>query len=136
MRGMSVLRNVIRNCDSCGNPYQPKSARSRFCSDVCRVRHSRGAAPEPKPADDDPLVNATRRQLDEAGKLDTRLGQQALVLAARMSGSETNAGIAGLSRELCTVMTAALGAASAAPGVADAIDELRARRDGKRKAQP
>ena len=31
-----------RNCDSCGEPYTAKTARSRYCSDRCKVRYSRG----------------------------------------------------------------------------------------------
>jgi hypothetical protein len=65
------------------------------------------------------------------------LGQQALALAARMSGTETVGGIAALSRELRTVMAAAIGAVSAAPpaaGQGDEVDELRARRNAKQCA--
>lgn len=126
---------MLRKCDTCGREYEARRKDSRTCSPTCRKRRGRGA----KPASDSdglvekPLVVATRRELEAAGELDTRLGQQALALAERMSGSETNAGIAALSRELCAVMAAATG--SKAPGQkakADYIDELRVRRDAKR----
>lgn len=84
---------------------------------------------------DNSLVKATKAELEAAGKADTMLGQQAIALAARMSGSETSAGIASLSRELRTVMAAAIGAAlpsAPAAGTGDRVDELRARRDAKR----
>jgi hypothetical protein len=121
---------VIRNCDTCGHPYEAKSVRSRFCSDLCRVRKSRGAAPTPNAESlDNPLVNATRRELEAAGKLDSALGQLALVLAARMSTAHTTAGLATLSKELSRVAAKAIGST---PGTGDDVDELRARRDAKR----
>ena len=126
---------MLRNCESCGSQYEARSVRSRFCSDNCRVRNSRGAAAPDIALDDGPLVRAVMKELAAAGKVDSMRGQQALVLARRMSGSETNAGVAALSRELRSVMAAALG--TKASGVTtDGIDELRARRDEKRKAQP
>ncbi|KQH75586.1 hypothetical protein AO501_25245 [Mycobacterium gordonae] len=91
--------------------------------------------PEQAETSDNPLVAATKRELEAAGKLDSMLGQQALALAARMSGADTVAGYASLSRELRTVMAAAIGTAPAAPpaaGQGDEVDELRARRDAKR----
>lgn len=130
---------MVRICDSCGREYEARRKDSRTCSPACRQRRGRGAKPAPDlyvPADN-PLLIATKRELEAAGKLDTRLGQQALVLAARVAGSETNAGIAALSRELCMVVAEAIGGrGSAAPRPPDAIDEVRARRDVKRMAQP
>src|ERR1700754_3018332 len=117
-----------RNCNMCGREYEAKTKRSATCSSTCRARKSRGAAPA-APADT-PLVRATKAELQGAGKLDTMLGQLALALAARMSGTETPGGIASLSRELRAVMAAATGtvpAAAPAVGTGD-VDELRARR--------
>ncbi len=128
---------MIRNCDSCGNGYAAKSSRSRFCSDTCRVRHARGAAQAPAVSDSDPLVKATKAELETAGKLDTRHGQQALILAARMSGTETPAGIGCTVERTIPWLAAAIGATppmNPAPGTGDAVDELKARRDSKRKA--
>lgn len=91
--------------------------------------------PEQAETSENPLVAATKRELETAGKLDSMLGQQALALAARMSGADSVAGYASLSRELRTVMAAAIGTAPAAPpaaGQGDEVDELRARRDAKR----
>jgi hypothetical protein len=85
----------------------------------------------PEPAGGNSLVQATRRELEAADKVDTMLGQQALALAARMSGTETPGGIASISRELRTVMAAAIGPVSKVTK-ADSVDELRARRDAKR----
>lgn len=128
---------MLRKCESCGDEYAARSARSRFCSDRCRVRHSRGAVPSPGSAgDNDPLVAAVIRELTAAGKLDSMRGQQALILARRMAGGDTTAGIAALSRELRSVVAAATGTSGAgANAPADGIDELRARRDAKRRTE-
>lgn len=125
---------MLRNCDTCGRPYEAKSTRSRFCSDTCRVRKSRGAAPPPS-AEDSPLVRATRKELAAAGQQHSALGQLALALAARMSTGQTTAGLATLSRELRTVAAAAIGSTpnrTPAAGQGDELDELKARRDANR----
>lgn len=121
---------MLRNRDSCGNGYETKSVRSKFCSDTCRVRHARHAA---VPADDSvehPLVRATRLGLEAAGKVDSMLGQQALTLAKQLSKSSTT-GLASLSRELRAIMVDLVGSQANA-GAGDLIDELRARRNAKR----
>jgi hypothetical protein len=134
---MTVLRNAIRNCDSCGNPYAAKSVRSRFCSDTCRVRHSRGAVSAPSAeSSESPLVKATREELEAAGKVDTVLGQTALILAAAMTTAQTTAGVTALSKELSRVAAAAIGSAPTPGGAGDYIDEIKKRRDAKRRAQP
>lgn len=105
-----------------------------MCSSTCRTRKARGAAAAPEPTEN-PLVMATKRELEAAGKLDTMLGQQALILAARMSGTETAGGVGTLSKELSRVVAAAIGSgppAAPAAGAGDDIDELRARRNAKR----
>jgi len=128
---------MLRNCDTCGRPYEAKSTRSRFCSDTCRVRKSRGAAPPPSAEDSEtPLVKATRKELAAAGQQHSALGQLALTLAARMSTEQTTAGLATLSRELRTVAAAAIGYIpnrTPAAGQGDELDELKARRDAKRQ---
>lgn len=127
---------VLRNCDMCGRPYEAKSARSRFCSDLCRVRRSRGAAPPPSAEEpESPLVKATRAELAAAGKECSALGQLALAVAARLATVQTTAGVASLSRELRAVVAVAVGPTPTqrpAPGAGDEIDELKARRDAKR----
>lgn len=123
---------MVRICDICGREYEARRADSRTCSAACRKRRGRGARPQPQ-QHDSPLYLATHRELEAAGALNTWRGQQALVLAARMSGSETNAGVAALSRELRSVIQAALGTKAAGGNSDDDfIDELQARRDAKR----
>lgn len=127
-----------RACDSCGREYVAKRSSSRFCSDRCRKRAQRAPGGSLTPAVALPvtgppvaLVAAVRRELESADRLDTVLGQQALDLARRVedSSGETGAGLASLSKELRTVMTAAMAGVETA---ASPLDELRARRDRKR----
>lgn len=129
----------MRKCNVCGKPFDSARPNAKFCGPTCRKRHSRGATshaqdtPPTGPAEDNPLVKSTRAELEAAGKLDTRLGQQALILAGLMAGTEILTGVSTVSQELDRVMAAATGAKTR-PGAstADGIDELRARRDAKR----
>lgn len=86
----------------------------------------------PHAATDHALVNAVRAELEAAGRLDSVLGQVALLLAARMCDYDTGSGTATVSTELRSVMAAAL---RDAPAAGDPIDELRRRRDRKRGAR-
>jgi len=76
------------------------------------------------------LMAAVRRELDEAGRLESALGQAALELA-RNVGSPVNSGasVASLVKQLRETMADALKGAATAD---DALDELRKRRDRKR----
>lgn len=127
-----------RICEVCGSEYESKRKDSLTCSSTCRSQKRNGAKRADGESLDDSggrnsLVKAIRAELDAAGKADTALGQLALSLAASMSGSVT--GIAALSKELRSVMDAAIGVkpgAGAGAPAADAVDELRARRNAKR----
>jgi len=122
-------RTVQRTCAVCGRDFDAKRKDAITCGATCRSNRRNGkSATTPT---DTPLVRATRAELEAAGKLDTRLGQQALVLAAGMS---TGSGVGQLSKELDRVMEAAIGISVKPPaaGTGDAVDELRARRDAKR----
>lgn len=121
-----------RSCDVCGRDYEAKRKDSKTCSATCRSnkRNGAGSAPAAEVVERNSLVIATRRELEEAGKVDTMLGQLALSLAGRMSGTPT--GIAALSKELREVTNAAIGTRTSAPVQDDGIDELRRRRDAKR----
>lgn len=131
-----------RKCDSCGKTYEAKRAASRFCTATCRKRAQRApsvVALPPPDVDDTPstpaasgLVSATIAELEEAGRLGTVLGQQAVELAKRVSSPhETGASVASLSKELRAVMESAMEGVGVA---SDPLDELRARRDRKRNA--
>lgn len=121
-----------RSCSVCGRDFDAKRKDATTCGSTCRANRHRGKVANPATnLVDTPLVRATRAELEAAGKLDTRLGQQALVLAAGMS---TGSGVGQLSKELDRVMEAAIGISVKPPaaGTGDAVDELRARRDAKR----
>lgn len=138
-----------RSCDVCSREYVAQRRSSRFCSDTCRKRNLRRpgvdevadvveipAAPAPEPARPPrlALTATTAAELEAAGRLETVLGQQAMVLARRIDGAaalETGSAVASLSREFRAVMAEALAGVRAA---ADPVDELRARRDSKRSA--
>jgi len=78
------------------------------------------------------LEQAVARELEAVGRLDTAAGQVALELAYRVaSPHETGAAVAALAQQLGVTMTKALGGAAPA---ADPLDEIRARRDRKRRA--
>ena len=126
-----------RNCSSCGVLYEAKRPNSKYHNDTCRKRGQR--APKPAAAVDiarapvlsGGLVSAISRDLEAADRLDTYLGQAALVLASRIdSPMETGASIASMTKQLRETMADALKGAAT---VADALDELRNRRDSKRR---
>ncbi len=121
-----------RECDACGTEYEAQRKTSRYCSTRCRMRASRRieapvAAESPGSGE---LVEALRRELADAGRLDTALGQQALALAVKLASPfDTGSAMAAVSRELRAVREEAL---RGAEHVADPLDELRLRRDAKR----
>jgi len=123
---------VQRICDVCGRDFEAKRRDAKTCSATCRSnKRNQSSPPDRDEIGSNSLVKATTAELEAAGKVDTMLGQLAISLAGRMSGTTT--GLAALSRELRSVIDAALGVK--VPGVApvvDDVDELRARRDAKR----
>ncbi len=76
------------------------------------------------------LVEALRRELESAGRLETALGQQAVALAVKLASPfDTGSAMAAVSRELRAVREAALGGAGQdASPLSRARDELAARR--------
>jgi hypothetical protein len=114
-------------CPGCGEPFEQNSPRHRFCSTTCRSRNYRGGeakshdeayqAADVTPiteqgkhdtADEPRLVVATRKALDDAGRLDTFAGQQAMHLAEQMSSNKVAIGVAALNKELKATMDRAL----------------------------
>jgi hypothetical protein len=80
-----------RLCDVCGAQYVAKRRTSRYCSPRCRMRARRGSIvptltklhqglAEPPAA----LVEAVTVELEAAGRLNSSLGQQAILLAGRI----------------------------------------------------
>lgn len=140
-------------CPVCGKTFEGPPSK-RFCGGTCQKRARRGAvlvtadegapaagaeptpAPGPPPPLSDTLVGATRRQLEDVGRLDTWLGQQALALAEVLAGGRgTPAGLAAASRELRETMTAAMrGAGTPTSVLGQHRDEVAARRQRRRPA--
>lgn len=134
---------VESTCEVCGKAFQAKR-NARICGPTCRKRASRKTksalkpvperrkapvVPIPSPPEELPLVEATRRELEAAGRLDTALGQAAMRLAGRMhSEFDTGSALAALSKELRAVMAETL--KDATPH-SDSLDELAARRAKK-----
>jgi hypothetical protein len=130
---------MTRQCDSCREDYEAARASSRFCSPRCRVRASRSPAktldaPTTPPRDlsASGLVIATTTALEAAHALDSVLGQVAVEIAGRIvNPAETGAAVAALAKQLREVMVAALEGSEVV--VVDPLDELRSRRDRKRR---
>ena len=134
-----------RKCESCKRAYQATRPNSKYCGDTCRKRAQRSPKKSPKPVDLSlpellaglgsakthwPLTDVTARELEDAGRLDTVLGQAAMVLARRIeSPMETGASIASMTKQLRETLADALKGAQQA---ADPLDEIRVRRESKR----
>lgn len=117
-----------KQCKSCSRDYAAKRDTSQYCSDRCRKRAQRSPANAPtvlavvdldsmrergetfRPAGDQGaddatgygvgmLEAATRRQVEEAGRLDTALGVAAVIAARRLDvigEGETGSGVKAL----------------------------------------
>lgn len=126
-----------RECAVCSAPFESQRPQAKYCGDTCRKRAQRGgiAGPAVKVALERPpsgLVDTVRAALEAANRVDTIAGQHALELAGRIVNAPgMNTGVAALSKQLQAVVAEALrnSAQSSNP-----LDELRARRDRKRRA--
>lgn len=144
-----------RNCEACGRSYEAKRKTSRYCSSLCRTRVSRAgggkpqitAVPSPKTGENadrsdhdqtQPLAGfaaTVERELREAGRLDTVLGQLALDLAERtFSRHNTGAMVASMSKEFRTVMAAAMEGAKVEKDPIDLLQEEWRRRLEQRRS--
>src|SRR5687768_2076422 len=128
---------MVRQCDLCSAEYLAKRRNSRFCSDRCRKRANRGAAMlaghakvvELAPEEPSALLLAITSELEAAGRLNSSLGQQAILLAERIGAPfDTGSSIAAVSKELRAVMAKAVEDAQLG---ADPLDQLRAGRLSK-----
>jgi hypothetical protein len=130
-----------RACDMCGVTYAAKRPSSRYCGPTCRQRARRAGAARPvaDPVAIRPVVggvaDATRVELAAAGRLESSAGQRALVLAVLLDERPLGSygSLAGWSREHGAAMAEALRDAQAARPALSAADEIRARRDAKRR---
>lgn len=120
-----------RNCDSCSSPYTAQRPNSRFCSESCRKKASRGTespAIEPIAAGVASTRSRVQAELEKAGRAETYLGAAALALADRIDQSTAVMGFAALVKELRSTMEAATAGVVKA---GDAVDEVTARREEK-----
>lgn len=75
------------------------------------------------------MAAAVARELEAVGRLDSVLGQVALLLAGRIDvGVETGSGMASLTRELRATMQAATAGAAGVDRLGELRDDLRSRR--------
>lgn len=132
----------MRACLACGESLEDAHQLRKYCDDACKKRFQRGARSGPVEEDSKPQVKpagvvavaaATLEALGDAGKLHTPGGQAALKLAHRIDNSDrdTGAGLASMVKRLEETLASIL--ADVEPE-ADAVDELKARRDRKRDA--
>lgn len=137
-------RPKTRRCDVCSRTYPYRLTTSRYCSSTCRSKASRrggvgenggkNGASAAIPADD-PLLLATRRELEAAGMLERYQGQLALRLAqevVKVSLYGSGAELARVSKAFGETWASAMKApASLSPGLG-VVDELTARRQKRR----
>ena len=130
-----------RLCDTCTRQYEAKRITSKFCSPRCQKRARRSPAglsaasvlPFPAPVDG-PLTVATMAELVVADRVDSSLGQSALLMARRLDtpGADTGSSVAALAREQRATLALALESAS---NVLDPADQLRLQRDARIRRQ-
>lgn len=135
-----------RSCEACGGEYEAIRNTARYCGERCRKRGQRGhrvkpprraaeqpvsASPSPSPSEVEVggVAVVVRETLAAVNRDGTYLGALAVSLAARIDESTAAMGLAPLAQQLRSTMDAAL---EGTGQVADALDELRARRDRKR----
>jgi hypothetical protein len=129
----------------CGETFKARSSRAKWCSPKCRKRRQRAgdvielptAAAEAEVVEDERpaftggVYQATKKALEDAGRLDTPLGQTCLVLARRLDfpAMDTGSAISALAGRLeATLAAATRGVAVAASRPQQLQDELAARR--------
>lgn len=128
-------------CAACGAGFDAARKNAKYCSDRCRKRGQRGAEVVELPADagvsaDVGLVPrgsvelATYRELEQAGRLETTLGQTCLTLARRLDfpGVDTGSAVSSVAGRLDDLMAKALKGTKAATAPQQLGDELAARR--------
>jgi hypothetical protein len=138
---------VDRPCEVCGTAYRPTRSTAKYCSPRCKKRAAdkrvadrlaaeRAATPRPaETSQSTALVDQVRAELEEAGRLNTVIGRQALLLATRLetNTNDTGGSAAAVSKELRAVMAEAMsGVHQAEDPVQQSQDELKKRRE-KRK---
>ena len=130
-----------RQCDTCTRLYEAKRITSRFCSPRCQKRARRSPAglsgasllTVPAPVDG-PMTVATMAELVVADRVESSLGQSALLMARRLDtpGADTGSSVAALAREQRATLALAL---ESATNVLDPADQLRLQREARIRRQ-
>lgn len=135
--------SVVRTCLVCPNPITSTNPRARYCSSTCRARRSKGVVTvlpgrddvdqeRDEPPVDGPVAAATLRELVEAERDDTALGQSALALARRIDmGVDTGSALASAAARHAELLAAATRGARRQE---TELDRVRRQRDEKRHA--
>jgi hypothetical protein len=137
-----------KECPGCGQTFTAARANAKYCSERCKKRCQRGSGaqvvelkakpdrPATKAKAEEPAGNigsveaAAIKTLTDAGRLNSVMGQAALVLARRLDATtvDTGSAVASVVKQLELALDAATAGAMQA---ADPVDELRNRRDRK-----
>lgn len=115
-----------------GREFEAKRAAAKYCSERCRKQAQRrpkasgvvSLAEARADSRDGGLTAATRGELEQAGRLESALGQAALFLATRIDTVglvDTGAGVSALVKEHRTALEAAVRGADKADDALDAI---------------
>lgn len=133
----------MRACDYCGQSFEANRPAHRFCSDGCRAKaHKAGMTPQPTAQLPTPpsepvacVLAATLAELQALGATSTPSGQLALSLASLIDTPPFGSlgAVAGWAREHRAALAECREAAAARPIVQSALDEVRARREAKRR---
>jgi len=123
-----------RECEFCSAPVTSSAPTARFCTARCRkrsflARRQAAAAVSAPAVGEGAAGRAVLTELEAAGRHQGHLAASALVLARQIDGATALRSVAAEVKELRAVMLAALAGVQSA---ADALDELRGRRDRKR----
>ena len=119
----------------CGKTFEARSSKARYCSDRCRKRKVKAEVIElltSSVGDDSAgsVATATARELTEAGRLDTALGQACMALARRldMPGVDTGSALAAVAARLESMLATATKGAGKPTAPQQLRDELADRR--------
>lgn len=133
-----MAQRVETVCLACGRPFayvrNPHGKKQVFCSPTCAKNGRKGAKLDANSAQNVSVPEffvekCLRRELEEAGKLDSAVGQALCVLANRIDQNRDGGqSLSSLVHELRDGISALLGDQSQ---VLDLVDELRARRERK-----
>lgn len=128
---------IAATCAGCAGEFEARHRNAKWCSDRCRKAQARKAEPSvsnPEPEGDSGLVASVRAELTRAEVAESFAGQLALALAKRLSHPDES-GISSLSKELRTVMAAALAGVTPEPSEEDKDEVTKAREARERKAR-